>query len=132
MNVSTIEKMFALFTSAFNLPLLTLLAMGLVASFILIPGAAIVGRKSATARLGGHASGQAPGLGDNREIAERLFVAEQTVKNYVTSIYAKQGRHCQGEGRLTARSHPAPSASRYRSTADPNWYPGNLVATTPP
>lgn len=30
---------------------------------------------------------------DNREIAERLFIAEQTVKNHVSLIYSKIGTH---------------------------------------
>ena len=30
---------------------------------------------------------------DNRAIADGLFIAEQTVKNHVSTIYAKMGAH---------------------------------------
>jgi DNA-binding NarL/FixJ family response regulator len=45
----------------------------------------------------------AQGLG-NKEIQKRLFVAEQTVKNYISSIYSKLGVHHRLE--LIRRMHP--------------------------
>lgn len=38
----------------------------------------------------------------NREIAQRLFMAEQTVKNYVSTIYAKMGVHDRVQASLKA------------------------------
>jgi DNA-binding NarL/FixJ family response regulator len=32
---------------------------------------------------------------DNKEIATRLYLAEQTIKNYVSAIYSKMGVHCR-------------------------------------
>lgn len=39
---------------------------------------------------------------ENKEIAEKLFIAEQTVKNYVSSIYSKLGIHDRVQATLLA------------------------------
>jgi DNA-binding NarL/FixJ family response regulator len=40
----------------------------------------------------------------NREIAEKMYLAEQTVKNYISILYAKLGVHNRSEAIRTAKS----------------------------
>ncbi|MBI1376884.1 MAG: response regulator [Frankiales bacterium] len=42
----------------------------------------------------------------NREIADSLFLAEKTVKNYVSSIFAKLGLHRRTQAAVFAVRHP--------------------------
>ena len=43
----------------------------------------------------------------NRQIAERMFLAEKTAKNYVSSLLAKLGMHRRTEAAAFAVRHPA-------------------------
>ncbi|MBN2617824.1 MAG: response regulator transcription factor [Spirochaetales bacterium] len=42
---------------------------------------------------------------ENREIAEKLFIAEQTVKNHISLIYSKLETHSRRETALLGRKH---------------------------
>jgi DNA-binding NarL/FixJ family response regulator len=42
----------------------------------------------------------------NRQIAERMFLAEKTAKNYVSSLLAKLGMHRRAEAAAFAARHP--------------------------
>jgi DNA-binding NarL/FixJ family response regulator len=42
----------------------------------------------------------------NRQIAERIFLAEKTAKNYVSSLFAKLGMHRRTEAAAFAVRHP--------------------------
>ncbi|MEO6712416.1 MAG: response regulator transcription factor [Mycobacteriales bacterium] len=43
----------------------------------------------------------------NRQIAERMFLAEKTVKNYVSSLFAKLGMERRTQAAVFASKHPA-------------------------
>ena len=43
----------------------------------------------------------------NRQIAEAMFLAEKTVKNYVSSLLAKLGSAASHPGRVVRRPAPA-------------------------
>jgi two-component system response regulator DevR len=43
----------------------------------------------------------------NRQIAERMFLAEKTAKNYVSSLLAKLGMHRRTEAAAFAARHAA-------------------------
>ena len=42
----------------------------------------------------------------NRQIAERMFLAEKTVKNYVSSLFAKLGMERRTQAAVFASKHP--------------------------
>jgi DNA-binding NarL/FixJ family response regulator len=44
----------------------------------------------------------------NREIASEMFLAEKTVKNYVSNLLAKLGFHRRTEAALFAQKHLKP------------------------
>ena len=44
----------------------------------------------------------------NRQIAERMFLAEKTVKNYVSSMLAKLGLTSRTQAAIFATKHPQP------------------------
>ena len=44
----------------------------------------------------------------NRQIAERMFLAEKTVKNYVSSMLAKLGLSSRTQAAIFAIKHPPP------------------------
>ena len=44
----------------------------------------------------------------NREIAAEMFLAEKTVKNYVSNLLAKMGMHRRTEAAVYAARHPQP------------------------
>jgi hypothetical protein len=57
----------------------------------------------------------------NRQIGEALFVAEQTVKNNVTSLLAKLGMQRRTQAAVLAaglRGHPPTTVLRYQRTDD--------------
>jgi DNA-binding NarL/FixJ family response regulator len=45
----------------------------------------------------------------NRQIAERMFLAEKTVKNYVSSMLAKLGLSSRTQAAIFATKHPPAS-----------------------
>ena len=45
----------------------------------------------------------------NRQIAERMFLAEKTVKNYVSSLLSKLGMERRTQAAVFATKHPAGS-----------------------
>ena len=47
----------------------------------------------------------------NREIAERMYLAEKTVKNYVSSMLAKLGLTSRTQAAIFATKHPSPLES---------------------
>ena len=63
------------------------------------PGAALTGQEKRVLELIGE------GL-TNRQIAERMFLAEKTAKNYVSSLLAKLGMHRRAEAAAFAVRHP--------------------------
>ena len=42
----------------------------------------------------------------NRQIAERLYLAEKTIKNYVTAVLSKMGMARRTEAAVYAARHP--------------------------
>ena len=44
----------------------------------------------------------------NRQIAEAMFLAEKTIKNYVSSLLAKLGLQRRTQAALFAAKHPLP------------------------
>lgn len=50
----------------------------------------------------------------NRQIAEGMFLAEKTVKNYVTSILDKLGMDSRTQAAVFAATHPMPPRARQR------------------
>ena len=44
----------------------------------------------------------------NRQIAEQMFLAEKTVKNYVSSMLAKLGLTSRTQAAIFATKHPQP------------------------
>ena len=44
----------------------------------------------------------------NRQIAESIFLAEKTVKNYVSSMLAKLGLTSRTQAAIFATKHPQP------------------------
>ena len=63
------------------------------------PAAALTGQEKRVLELIGQ------GL-TNRQIAEHMFLAEKTAKNYVSSLLAKLGMHCRAEAAAFAARHP--------------------------
>ena len=47
----------------------------------------------------------------NRQIAERLFLAEKTIKNYVTAVLSKMGMARRTEAAVYAARHLKPTSS---------------------
>jgi DNA-binding NarL/FixJ family response regulator len=64
------------------------------------PAAALTGQEKRVLELIGQ------GL-TNRQIAERMFLAEKTAKNYVSSLLAKLGMHRRTEAAAFAVRHPS-------------------------
>ena len=64
------------------------------------PAAALTGQEKRVLELIGQ------GL-TNRQIAERMFLAEKTAKNYVSSLLAKLGMHRRAEAAAFAVRHPS-------------------------
>jgi len=60
----------------------------------------------------------------NRQIAAEMFLAEKTVKNYVSNLLAKMGMSRRTEAAVYAARHSRipPMAER-----DPAWRPGDLT-----
>jgi DNA-binding NarL/FixJ family response regulator len=51
----------------------------------------------------------------NRQIGEKLFLAEKTVKNYISALFAKLGMERRTQAAATASSRDRSSASRSSS-----------------
>ena len=45
-------------------------------------------------------------VAENRQIGERMYLAEKTVKNYVSSMLAKLGLHSRTQAAIFATKHP--------------------------
>ena len=54
----------------------------------------------------------------NRQIAERMFLAEKTVKNYVSSMLAKLGLDSRTQAAIFATKHHQRLTWRRRSARD--------------
>ena len=65
----------------------------------------------------------------NRQIAERLYLAEKTIKNYVTSVLAKMGMARRTEAAVYAARHLKPDVETAESRLDGTFAPGRPPAT---
>ena len=56
----------------------------------------------------------------NRQIADRLYLAEKTIKNYVTSVLAKMGMARRTEAAVYAARHLDRRRGRPPASCDPS------------
>ena len=68
----------------------------------------------------------------NRQIAARLYLAEKTIKNYVTSVLSKMGMTRRTEAAVYAARHldPRPTAER-RAARRGTFVPGRASSPDP-